>query len=71
MKKNFLAAAACTILISALTSCATLQQDVYTSSRDNVYIYNSIEIYEHQFIAIDERFHTKPETASADINSLL
>ena len=72
MKKNFLtAASACIILIASLSSCASLQQDVYTSSIDNVYIYNSIEIYEHQFIAIDERFHTNPETASSDISSLL
>lgn len=62
-------------IISALClcaiSCATLQQDVYTYTEDNNYIYSSIEVYEYQFIKLDSEYCLNPETSIQNINSLL
>jgi len=74
MKKRFYSfSLASAILLILMTSCATLQQDVYTYTEDNVYIYNSIEIYEHRFIITDEKFHSTANKASLspEITTLL
>lgn len=81
MKKSFshfshlfirLSASLITILLSLyFISCATLQQDVYTYSEDNNYIYTSIEIYEYQFITLDCKYHLETETPAQEINTLL
>ena len=70
MKKIFLH-----LIISALAffaiSCATLQQDVYTYTEDNNYIYSSIEVYEYQFIKLDSEYCLEPEAPMQAINNLL
>ena len=63
-------------LITALASlvfisCASLQQDVYTYTEDNNYIYTSIEIYENQFIKLDAKYHLNSQTPLDEINNLL
>ena len=58
-------------LFFMMASCASLQQDVYTYTADNVYIYNLIGIYENQFIEIDEKYHSENQVPAAEINELL
>ena len=60
-----------TALCLSGVSCATLQQDVYTYSEDNNYIYNSIEIYEYQFIKLDSEYSLEPQAPVKGINNLL
>ena len=78
MKRTILMLVGAAIMALSLISCATLQQDVYTYSADNIYIYNSIGIYERQFISIDEKIHSGPaasqssnQSSAADISTLL
>lgn len=52
-------------------SCATLQQDIYTSTEENEYIYSSIEVYEDRFINIDVRYQMESSAPLVQINGLL
>lgn len=60
-----------TALCLCAVSCATLQQDVYTYTEDNNYIYSSIEVYEFQFIKLDSEYCLSPEAPILAINNLL
>ena len=63
-----------TVLAAALlflASCASLQQDVYTYTVDNAYIYSSIEVYENQFIKIDAEYQMENSAPLDKINGLL
>ena len=59
------------LLSMCVISCASLQQDVYTYTEVNNYIYTSIEIYEKQFIQIDAKYHLEEEAPVEEINKLL
>ena len=52
-------------------SCATLQQDVYTYTEENTYIYTSIEVYEDRFINIDVKDQMESTAPLDKINGLL
>ena len=52
-------------------SCASLQQDVYTYTEENTYIYSSIEVYEERFIKLDSRVQMETPAPAAEINALL
>jgi tetratricopeptide (TPR) repeat protein len=54
-----------------LASCASLQQDVYTYTEENTYIYSSIEVYEDRFINIDVRYQMESPAPLDQINGLL
>lgn len=54
-----------------LASCASLQQDVYTYTVDNAYIYSSIEVYENQFIKIDAEYQMENSAPLDKISGLL
>ena len=72
--QNFkiLTAKAIILLLSIfLISCASLQKDVFTYSEDNNYIYNSIEVYEYQFIVLDSKYYLEEKTPTEEINKLL
>lgn len=58
-------------LVPGLTSCASLQQDVYTYTEENTYIYSSIEVYEDRFINIDVRYQMESPAPLDQINGLL
>lgn len=58
-------------LLLCFSSCATLQQDIYTSTEESADIYSSIEIYESQFINIDCQYHTDSQPPLEAINRLL
>ncbi len=70
MKKIFLHLIISVLAFCAI-SCATLQQDVYTYTEDNNYIYSSIEVYEYQFIKLDSEYCLEPEAPMQAINNLL
>ena len=57
--------------IIGLTSCASLQQDVYTYTEENTYIYSSIEVYEDRFINIDVKYQMEKPAPLDQINGLL
>lgn len=52
-------------------SCASLQQDVYTYTEENSYIFSSIEIYEEEFIKIDAKHQLENSVPLQEINELL
>ena len=70
MKKIFLNLMIIILTFSAF-SCATLQQDVYTYTEDNNYIYTSIEVYEYQFIKLDSEYCLDSKAKLKNINDLL
>ncbi len=61
------------ILMTALSfiSCASLQQDIYTYTEENTYIFTSTEVYEERFIKIDVKDQLESKAPLEDINSLL
>lgn len=59
------------LLLFAFASCASLQQDIYTSTEDNTYIYSSIEVYENHFIKLDVKNLMENPAPREEINSLL
>ena len=73
MKKFKLMAGVAGLLAVMLgaASCATLQQDIYTSTEENEYIYSSIEVYEDRFINIDVRYQMESSAPLVQINGLL
>ena len=78
MKKNysktfnfFIAGFLLHLLLLCLSSCASLQKDVYTYSEDNNYIYTSIEAYEYQFISLDSKYLLEEKTPVDEMNALL
>ena len=58
-------------VIFTAASCASLQQDIYTYTEENSYIYSSIEVYEDRFINIDVKTQMEKDLPLEDINSLL
>lgn len=71
LKSVLLAAAGLVVLASSMVSCATLQQDVYTYTEENTYIFSSIEVYENRFIKIDAKTQLEGTAPLGDINGLL
>lgn len=71
MKKTSLMLIIITGVLFSIMSCASLQQDIYTYTADNSYIYNSIEVYENRFIKIDVKNQMEKVVPAEDINSLL
>ncbi len=73
MKKIRLVFASIALIAAALcsSSCATLQQDVFTSSEENSFIYSSIEVYENQFIKLDAQNCLESQAPVAEVNKLL
>ena len=58
-------------LTLSIVSCATLQQDVYTYTVENTYIFSSIEEYEDRFIKIDAKNQLENSVPFGEINGLL
>lgn len=58
-------------LMLSLASCATLQQDVYTYTVENSYIFSSIEEYEQSFIKIDAKAQLENSVPLENVNGLL
>ena len=71
MKKTSIVLAALLAVTLSLTSCATLQQDVYTYTEENSQIFSSIEIYEEQFIKIDAKAQLERTAPLGEISGLL
>ena len=73
MKKliSFVCGAAVAVFIFSAFSCATLQQDVYTYTEENSYIFSSIEVYEDRFIKIDAEAQLQSAAPLEKINALL
>ncbi len=69
--KLFTAFTALLAVMLLAASCATLQQDVYTYTEENSYIYSSIEIYEERFIKLDARVQMENPAPLTEINALL
>ena len=59
------------LVLFSLASCASLQQDVYTYTEENTFIYSSIEEYEERFINIDVKYQLENAAPSSEINELL
>ena len=59
------------LILFSLASCASLQQDIYTSTEDNTYIYSSIEVYENHFIKLDVKNLLESPAPREEINSML
>ncbi len=59
------------ILGSVFASCASLQQDVYTYTTENSYIFSSIEVYEERFIKIDAKAQLENSVPFGDVSALL
>ncbi len=70
MIKKYVVAALMLALL-ALTSCATLQQDVFTYTEENTYIFSSIEVYEERFIKIDAKAQLEGTAPLAEVYGLL
>lgn len=58
-------------LVLCLSSCASLQQDVYTYTVENSYIFSSIETYENRFIKLDAKSQLEGEVPLAEVGGLL
>ena len=71
MKKTSIVLAALLAVTLSLTSCATLQQDVYTYTEENSQIFSSIEIYEERFIKIDAKAQLERTAPLGEISGLL
>ena len=71
MKKTSIMLAALLAVTLSLTSCATLQQDVYTYTEENSQIFSSIEIYEERFIKIDAKAQLERTAPLGEISGLL
>ena len=73
MKKliSFVCGAAVAVFVFSAVSCATLQQDVYTYTEENSYIFSSIEVYEDRFIKIDAEAQLQSAAPLEKINALL
>lgn len=73
MKKliSFVCGAAVAVFVFSAVSCATLQQDVYTYTEENSYIFSSIEVYENRFIKIDAEAQLQSAAPLEKINALL
>ena len=56
---------------SGLVSCASLQQDVYTYTEENSYIFSSIEEYEERFIKIDAEAQLENSVPYGEVSGLL
>ena len=54
-----------------LASCASLQQDVYTFTVENTYIFSSIEEYEQSFIKIDAQTQLENSVPTEEVSGLL
>ena len=70
MKKIFGCLAGLMILFTVI-SCASLQQDVYTYTEENAYIYSSIEVYENRFIKLDAKNLLENSVPREELNGLL
>ena len=71
MKKTLKIVLAGLGIMLSLVSCASLQQDVYTYTEDNSYIYSSIEVYESRFINVDAKSQMESTAPLDEINGLL
>ena len=73
MKKliSFVCGALAAVFVFSAVSCATLQQDVYTYTEENSYIFSSIEVYEDRFIKIDAEAQLQSAAPLEKINALL
>ena len=71
MKKLPLIFAGTLMLMLTAVSCASLQQDVYTYTDENTYIYSSIEVYENRFIKLDTRNQMEKTAPLEEITELL
>ena len=73
MKKSslFSMAAGLLVFLFSFASCASLQQDIYTYTEENTYIYSSIEEYEERFINIDVKNQMENAAPLTEINLLL
>lgn len=58
-------------VMQIVVSCASLQQDVYTYTEDNAYIYSSIEVYETRFIKLDARNQLENTVPRDELSGLL
>ena len=58
-------------VLLGISSCASLQQDVYTYTVENSYIFSSIETYENRFIKLDARSQLEGEVPLAEVSGLL
>ena len=71
MKKMLLTAIGLLSIILSLASCATLQQDIYTYTEENTYIFSSIEVYEDKFIKIDTKTQLDGKAPLEEVTGLL
>ena len=71
MKKTFLLYAGLIATMFFAASCASLQQDVFTSTEENNWIFTSTEVYEERFIKIDAQYQQEKKAPVEEINSLL
>ena len=71
MKKLCLIFTASLMLMLTMVSCASLQQDVYTYTEENTYIFSSIEVYENRFINLDAKSQMEKPLPLEEINALL
>ena len=71
MKKLCLIFTASLMLMLTMVSCVSLQQDVYTYTEENTYIFSSIEVYENRFINLDAKSQMEKPLPLEEINALL
>lgn len=69
MKKLFLTLAV--FIPFFITSCVSLQEDVFVSSNQKFEFYQSIRNYEEEFLYIDSNFYVSGNASIQDINNLI
>lgn len=61
----------CLFIALLFTSCTTLQEDIYYSSSEIDFAYQSVEEYENLYVEIDSDKITRNNISAAQINSLI